>query len=112
MFKIGTGENNTIAGKVYLSAVADREGEVTWVYCQGKLYSRRANEELGQISLIDPLTFKHEGMAKLFCGDIFQSPASQSMNRYYPLITDGNNLFIVTMSVVKKRRKIKEGLRK
>jgi other hect domain ubiquitin protein ligase E3 len=47
MYKIGTGEKGTISGKVYLSAPTDREGEVTWVYCQGKLYSRRANEELG-----------------------------------------------------------------
>jgi hypothetical protein len=47
MYKIGTGENGTIAGFVYITVPTDREGEVTWVYCQGKLYSRRANEELG-----------------------------------------------------------------
>ena len=47
MYKIGTGESNTIAGKVYLHTATEREGEVTWVYCQGKLYARRANEELG-----------------------------------------------------------------
>ena len=47
MYKIGTGENNTLAGKVYLHTSTEREGEVAWVYCQGKLYSRRANEELG-----------------------------------------------------------------
>lgn len=58
MYKIGTGENNTLAGKVYLHTSTEREGEVSWVYCQGKLYSRRANEELGQVLIIDPLTFK------------------------------------------------------
>ena len=47
MYKIGTGEAGTLAGKVYLNVPTDREGEITWVYCQGKLYSRRANEELG-----------------------------------------------------------------
>jgi len=46
MYKIGTGENDTVAGKVYLSQQTDREGEVTWVFCKGKLYSRRANEPL------------------------------------------------------------------
>lgn len=48
MIKIGTGANpDTVAGKVYLHVPTDREGEVTWVYCQGKLWTRRANEELG-----------------------------------------------------------------
>ena len=112
MFKIGTGENKTIAGKVYLNVPTEREGEVTWVYCQGKLYSRRANEELGSILIIDPNSFKQEGMAKLFCGEVFQTPMAQSLNRYYPLITDGNNLFIVTMNVVKKRRRVKDSMRK
>jgi hypothetical protein len=74
MYKIGTGEGGTLAGKVYLHVPTDREGEITWVYCQGKLYSRRANEELGQIVIIDPTTFKQEGMAKLFAGESFLTP--------------------------------------
>ena len=76
MYKIGTGEKGTVAGKVYLHVTTDREGDVTWVFCNGKLYSRRANEELGTIMIIDPETFKQEGMAKLFCGEAFQTPVS------------------------------------
>jgi hypothetical protein len=34
MYRIGTGEAGTIAGKVYNHAsVPDLEGEATWVYC-------------------------------------------------------------------------------
>jgi hypothetical protein len=33
LYKIGTGENGTLSGKVYLHTPAEREGDVTWVYC-------------------------------------------------------------------------------
>jgi hypothetical protein len=34
LLKIGSGLNDTIAGKIYLNVTnADREGEITWVYC-------------------------------------------------------------------------------
>lgn len=58
MYRIGTGEGGTLAGKVYFTQPTEREGEITWVYCQGKLYSRRANEELGNIVILDPTNFK------------------------------------------------------
>eukprot|EP00347_Sterkiella_histriomuscorum_P020695 403336831 len=112
MYRIGTGEQNTIAGKVYLSVPTEKEGEITWVYCQGKLYSRRANEELGSITIIDPVSLKIEGVAKLYFGDSFQNPAAQSLNRYYPLLSDGKSLFVVTMNIAQKRRKVKDGMRK
>jgi other hect domain ubiquitin protein ligase E3 len=68
MYKIGSGEAGTIAGRVYLhSPVPDREGEVTWVFCQDKLYARRVNEaaDLGHLLVFDPLNFKLEGTAKI-----------------------------------------------
>jgi len=34
LYKIGTGEADTIPGKVYVSSPLEREGEITWVYCQ------------------------------------------------------------------------------
>jgi hypothetical protein len=33
LYKIGTGENGTIPGKLYISTPLEREGEITWVYC-------------------------------------------------------------------------------
>lgn len=108
MYKVGTGENGTIAGKVYQSQFTDREGEVNWVYCQGKLYSRRANEPLSQVVVIDPKTLKVEGKLKLIAKDLFTNPDTHSMNRYSPLITDGTNIYLVTMRVVTKKRKPRE----
>ena len=111
MFKIGTGEGGTIAGKVYLHAAADKEGEVTWVHCKGKLYMRRANEQLGLLNVVDPTSFAIEGAIKLDCGDLFATPHAQSMNRYYPLLSNGENLFIIAVQVSTKKRKLKEGMK-
>ena len=68
MYRIGTGEANTIPGKVYFHALtSDKEGEATWVFCQGKLYARRVNEgsDLGHLLVYDPITFKLETTAKI-----------------------------------------------
>ncbi len=67
MYKIGSGESGTVAGKVYFNANCDREGEVTWVYCQGKLWARRVNEgtDLGHLLVYDPQSFKLESTAKI-----------------------------------------------
>ena len=75
MYKIGTGEAGTMAGRVYLSAnVPEKEGEVTWVHCQGKLWARRVNEgDLGHLLVFDPLTFKQESTAKI----VLTPPSSQ-----------------------------------
>ncbi len=129
MYKIGTGENGTIAGKVYNHAYhPDKEGEMTWVYCQGKLYARRVNEgDLGHLLVYDPSTFKLETTAKINltvpasanqipCDDPAQAAKHATMvnalNRYYPLLTDGNNLFAVTINVSTKRLRVKDTMRK
>jgi hypothetical protein len=124
MYKIGSGEAGTVAGKIYSNANGDREGEVTWVYCQGKLWARRVNEgaDLGHLLVYDPLTFKLEGTAKLILthapshedADVppAYKSATQTLNRYYPLLTDGTNLFAVTVNVALKRRRVKDSMRK
>lgn len=33
MFKIGTGERGTVAGRVTLSVPIEKEGDLSWVYC-------------------------------------------------------------------------------
>lgn len=53
LFKIGTGENGTIPGKVYCQAPLAREGDMTWVHCQGKLYLRYQIGEMGQLHIFD-----------------------------------------------------------
>lgn len=62
MFKIGTGLNGSQAGNIYLSVRARDEGELTWAYCQGKLYLRKARATLiGTVTVIDPNDFKVVG---------------------------------------------------
>lgn len=113
MYKIGTGSSSsTIAGKVYIERKADREGDVSWTYCQGKLFSRRVNEEFGVITLYDAETLSTIGDAKLLCNDVFSGSNCQQANRHYPLLSDGESLFIVTMKVVQKRRIVKPDRRK
>lgn len=38
LYKIGSGENGTIPGKIYVQNALEVEGELTWVFCQDKLY--------------------------------------------------------------------------
>jgi hypothetical protein len=113
MYKIGTGStDSTIAGKIYIEKKADREGDVSWTYCQGKLFSRRVNEEFGVVTLYDADTLSTIGDAKLMSSDIFSSSNCQQANRYYPILSDGQNIYIVTMKVSQKRRTIKPDMRK
>ena len=46
MYKIGTGENSTIAGKIYALAAVTKMEEISWVYCKGKLYLRNSSKEV------------------------------------------------------------------
>ena len=107
MMKVGTGSNSkTIAGKVYLEKKHDRESEVSWVYCNGKLFARRLKDELGMVTLYDVETFNSLGEAKLVARDLFG--AKSNVNKSQPLLSDGNNkLFIITMKVISKNKVFK-----
>jgi len=99
MFKIGTGEQGTISGKVYLFAALERPEDGAWVYCKGKLYLRSSSRETGLISVICPHTFKHEGLLQLYCPELFGSPAQLSFNKNFPFITDKEHLYVVGMKI-------------
>ena len=62
--KIGTGLNGTVAGHVYLNSRCREEGNVTWAYCQGKLYLRKAGDKLGHVTIYDPADFRN-------CGELY-----------------------------------------
>lgn len=64
MYKIGTGKNGTVAGKIYLEKdayypVGTKLDEVNWVYLKGKLYLKSSSREPYMIEIINPETFKH-----------------------------------------------------
>ena len=94
-FKIGTGEGGTVCGKVYLYQALERPEEAVWVYCRGKLYMRSAFKEAGVLSIVCPYTFKSEGMLQLYCPDLFGTPAKQALNKYFPILTDSESIFVV-----------------
>jgi hypothetical protein len=98
MMKIGTGENGSHAGRVYLKVDTNDASEVTWVYCKGKLYSRKTSDPFGVLSVHDPKTLAIEGQVKLNINDCFQNPKlMEGINRNYPLLSDGESLYIVTV---------------
>ena len=111
LFKIGTGQNESTPGKVYLQVSLDREGEITWVFCAGKLYLRRSSDEFGTLQIYDPQTLTKTGTAKLFLADMPQLLESsiEQVNRNYPLLVDpqDNNLCIITVQSIKRERKVK-----
>lgn len=121
MYKIGTGESGTQAGRIYAcQSQPEKEGEVTWVHCQGKLWARRVNEgsDLGHLLVFDPATLKLESTAKIplnlqtNSGDDPIKASLGSLNKYYPLLTDGRNLFAITVQLATKRRRVKDSMRR
>ena len=112
MYKIGTGASElTVPGKIYLEKKAERDGDVAWTYCQGKLFARRASEEFGLLTLYDAETLSTIGDARLLCNDIFTSSNCLQANRSCPILSDGQSLFVVTMKVLQKRRPVKPDMR-
>ena len=113
MYKIGTGMNNTIAGKIYIEKRAEKDGDVTWTYADGKLFARRAaDQEAGLIYMFDAETLSALGEGKLVCGDIFSSKSasqSNSLNRFFPMFTDkeNNQICIITLKVTEKQKVVK-----
>ena len=112
MYKIGTGATEaTIPGKIYLERKTEREGDVAWAYCGGKLFARRACEEFGLLTLYDAETLDMIGDARLLCGDIFTSSNCLQANRCCPILSDGRSLYVVTMKVVQRRRAVRPEMR-
>ena len=71
MMKIGSGENGSTPGRVYNRQETNDACEVTWVYCKGKLYSKKVGDPFGLLNVIDPATLAVEGQVKLCVNDCF-----------------------------------------
>lgn len=111
MFKIGSGVGNTTAGRVTAQYTIEKEGDLSWVYCQGKLYGRRNNSDFGNLVIYDPKNFKKLGEAHLVCDDLFMKhKALKTVNKNYPLLTDGDSLYALLVSVERRQRPLKEGM--
>ena len=78
---------------------------MTWAYCKGKLYLRRAGEAIGTVHVIDPNDFKIVSELKLDLEDKFKgSKELIRKNHNYPLLSDGEHLYAVVMTVEKRER--------
>jgi len=112
MFKIGTGDRGTIAGRVTVSVPVEKEGDLSWVYCQGRLYARRHNIDFGNLTLYDPKNFKKLGEARLVCDDVFRGNKTlKAHNSYYPLLTDGEDLYALLFTVERRERALKDDMK-
>jgi len=112
MMKVGTGDNGSQAGRVYSKVETSDTSEVTWVYCKGKLYSKKTSDPFGLLSVHDPTTLVVEGQVKLCVNECFQNPKlMEGLNRNYPLLSDGESLYIVTVQVLQKSKVVREELK-
>ena len=109
MYKIGTGMAGTLAGKVYLTTGSKKEGNMTWAFCRGKLYMRRAGEPIGAISVVDPNDFRIVSELNLDLEKSFKEHKELlRKNRSYPLLSDGDFLYTVVVTVEKRERVIQD----
>lgn len=53
-------------------------------------------------------TFVHEGNLKLNCEEILTPTHSYGFNKNHPLLSHGNDLYLVLMKVVEIDRKVKK----
>lgn len=100
MFKIGTGNGNTKAGKVYLEKqihfpIGTKVDEVSWVFLKGKLVLKTSSKDSWVLEVIDPETFKKEGNIQLFCPSLYGQQSLINLNKNSPLLTDGNSLYVL-----------------
>eukprot|EP00828_Plagiopyla_frontata_P011315 TRINITY_DN1623_c0_g1_i4.p1 TRINITY_DN1623_c0_g1~~TRINITY_DN1623_c0_g1_i4.p1 ORF type:complete len:387 (+),score=62.79 TRINITY_DN1623_c0_g1_i4:339-1499(+) len=103
MFKVGTGEEGTLPGKIYHYCAVTKAEDVAWVYCKEKLYLRVSSKELGTIEILDAATFKSEQVVQLFCPEIFRHPQLQTLNKGFPLLSDGNGLYIIGKNLISEK---------
>jgi hypothetical protein len=99
MYKIGTGENNTVGGKIYLFNQINKHEEVCWTYCKEHLYLRTGSSPFGTLDIICPNTFKLQGLLQLYCPDIFGNANLQIINKNYPILSDGDFVYIIGKKV-------------
>lgn len=55
------------------------------------------------LETICPNTFKVEGCLQIYCPDIFGHPSLQLINRHYPLLTDGDYVYIIGKKLISEK---------
>lgn len=104
MFRVGTGQAGTQAGRVYLEKqvhfpIATKVEEVSWVYLKGKLYLKASQKDPWMLEVISPETFQKEGTAQVFCPALFGQQSLINLNKNAPLLTDGQGLYYLASRI-------------
>jgi hypothetical protein len=98
MFKVGTGNEDTKAGKIYLERqlnfpIGTKVDEVNWVYAQGKLYLKTSSKDPWLLEVYSPDTLRKEGNVQLFCPSLFGLQSLINLNKNTPILTDGHSIY-------------------
>ena len=75
--------------------IGTKVDEVSWVYLKGHLYLKTSSKDPWLLEVLNPNNFEKTGNVQLFCPSMFGHPSLINLNKNFPLLTDGNNLFIV-----------------
>ncbi|EAR96982.2 HECT domain and RCC1-like domain protein (macronuclear) [Tetrahymena thermophila SB210] len=101
IYKVGTGNNNTIPGKVYASQQVSKQEEICWTYLKGSLYLRTSTkEQSGLIDIYNCDTLEQVDTIQLKNEDIFEGAQQQQLNKNFPLLSDGDYLYIIGKKIV------------
>ena len=131
--KIGTGFNNTIKGKIYLS-IHNKEDSVNeygdygnqWVYCNGKIYQKlnrptsyfessislSYKNSIGLLNVINPENFKIEKRIRLLFPQNALNDLIANRNQNYVLLSDGKKLSVLCLELAKNNDKINNNKQK
>lgn len=71
MFKVGTGHQDTIAGKVYFKKTVSRQEQVSWVCIGDRLYLRNTSRVLGLLEVLSTTDFTLLGFVQLNSPELF-----------------------------------------
>ena len=59
--------------------------------------------DIGTLGVINPDTFEQETTTSLYCPEIFSHPSLQMINKKFPILTDGEFLYIIGKRIVSKK---------
>lgn len=100
MFKFGTGNGGTVAGKLYFEKqinlpIGTKLEEVNWVYLKDKLYLKTSSKDPSSLDVYSALDFKKLGTVQLACKSLFGHNVLLTMNKNSILLTDGEHLYFL-----------------
>lgn len=96
--KVGTGQNGSIKGFVYLfKNVSFVEDNLSWVFCCKKLYMRTTITGIGCLTIIDPITFETIDQIKLLLPSSTEHTSIRTINMNYVLLSRENFLEVIVL---------------